>query len=244
MRYWETSPDKDTDEFDPLCHEICALYEDAQILKEAGTHLVSCDEKTGIQALERNAPTLPMKKKHVEYQEFEYTRHGTCCLIANFQVQTGQVFRCSLGNTRTEEDFVHHIENTVAYDPDGSWIFIVDQLNTHRSEGLVLFVAEQEGLDLDLGIKGKEGILHTMKTRMAFLTDPTRRIRFVYTPRHASWLNQIELWFSILVRRLLKRTNCKSVEQLKQRILAFIEYFNQTMAKPFKWTYKGKPLHV
>ena len=185
-----------------------------------------------------------MKSGYVEYQEFEYTRHGTCCLIANFYVATGEVLCPTLGETRTEQDFVAHIEQTVANDPDAHWIFIVDQLNTHRSEGLVHFVAHKEHLDINLGVKGKEGILHTMKTRMAFLTDPARRIRFVYTPRHASWLNQIELWFSILVRRLLKRANCQSVDQLKQRILAFIDYFNQTMAKPFKWTYKGKPLHV
>ena len=162
----------------------------------------------------------------------------------NFHVATGKVLDSTLGKTRTEEDFVHHIDHTLANDKQASWIFIVDQLNTHRSEGLVRLVAKQEHMDMALGVKGKSGILHTMKTRQAFLTDPSHRIRFVYTPRHASWLNQVELWFSILVRRLLKRANCQSVDHLKQRILAFIDYFNQTMAKPFKWTYKGKPLHV
>ena len=81
-----------------------------------------------------------------------------------------------------------------------------------------------------------------MITRATFLSDETHRIRFVYVPKHTSWLNQIEIWFSILVRRLLKRGSFTSVEQLSQRILAFIDYFNQTMAKPLKWTYMGKPL--
>ena len=79
---------------------------------------------------------------------------------------------------------------------------------------------------------------------MAFLQDVSHRIRFVYTPKHTSWLNQIELWFSILVRRLLKQGSFSSVYELKERILAFIEYFNCTMAKPFKWTYKGCPLQI
>ena len=64
----------------------------------------------------------------------------------------------------------------------------------------------------------------------------------MYTPKHTSWLNQIELWFSILVRRLLKRASFTSEEDLKERVLAFIEYFNRTMAKPFKWTYTGRAL--
>lgn len=220
------------------------MYEQAKTLQDNGTHLVSCDEKTGIQALARNAPTLAMKPGCVERQEFEYTRHGTCCLIANFHVATGKVLDSTLGKTRTEEDFADHIEQTIKPDEKARWLFIVDQLNTHRSERLVRLVAARENPEIDLGVKGKEGILHTMKTRMAFLTDPSHRIRFIYTPRHASWLNQVELWFSILVRRLLKRASCTSVDELKQHIRAFIDYFNQTMAKPFKWTYMGKPLQI
>jgi hypothetical protein len=204
----------------------------------------SCDEKTGIQALERAQPTKPTIPGKPALIEYEYIRHGTQALIANLEVATGQCCTPSIGDTRTEADFVAHIQQTVAQDPEGTWIFIVDQLNTHRSESLVRFVAQACGFEGDLGIKGKEGILQSMSTRAAFLQDASHRIRFVYTPIHTSWLNQIEIWFSILVRRLLKRNSFSSVNELRERILAFIDYFNKTMAKPFKWTYAGRPLQV
>jgi len=205
-------------------------------------HIVSTDEKTGIQANERAHPTRPMKPGLVERVEFEYIRHGTQTLIANFEVATGHVMAPSVGPTRTEEDFVSHVERTITCDPTAEWIFIVDRLNTHQSESLVRFVAHQCGMDVELGVKGKAGILESMPVRRAFLHDPTHRIRFVYTPKHTSWLNQVEIWFGILVRRLLKRGSFTSVMELRQRMLAFIEYFNKTMAKPFKWTYAGRPL--
>ncbi len=198
---------------------------------------------TGIQALERVALTKPMRPGLVERQEFEYKRHGTQSLIANFDVVTGQVVAPSLGPTRTEADFARHIGQTIATDPEGVWVFVVDQLNTHQSETLVRLVAAQCGLTEELGVKGERGILHSMATRAAFLSDATHRIQFVYVPKHTSWLNQIEIWFSILVRRVLKRGNFHSTEELRERILAFIAYFNQT-AKPFRWTYTGRPLVI
>jgi transposase len=205
-------------------------------------HVVSTDEKTGMQANERSHPTRPMLPGLVERREFEYIRHGTQTLMANMEVATGKVIAPSISPTRTEEDFMVHIERTIALAPDAEWIFIVDQLNTHQSESLVRLVAEQCGLATELGVKGKSGVLESMVTRTAFLQEPSHRIRFVYTPKHTSWLNQVEVWFGILVRRLLKRASFSSVEDLRQRVLAFIDYFNKTMAKPFKWTYAGRPL--
>lgn len=205
---------------------------------------MSTDEKSGIQALERKQPTRPMRPGQVELQEFEYVRHGTQTVIANLEVATGQVVAPSVGPTRTEADFVAHIEQTIETDPEGEWIFIVDRLNIHQSESLVKLVARRCEIQEELGQKGQSGILKSMATRAEFLQDPSHRIRLVYTPKHTSWLNQIELWFSILVRRLLKRGSFGSVKELRERIMAFIGYFNQTLAKPFKWTYKGRPLTI
>ncbi len=234
----------DPEQFDREVTAVCELYEKAAELQAQGVHLVSTDEKTGIQALERKHPTRPPRPGLVERREYEYIRHGTLTLIANFEVARGQVVTPSLGPTRTEEDFAAHMAQTVTRDPDGTWVFIVDQLNIHKSETLVRWVVNACHLNVELGLKGETGILQSMETRAAFLQDPTHRIRFVYTPLHTSWLNQVEIWFSILVRRLLKRGNFTSVDDLKQRILDFIAYFNQTMAKPFKWTYAGRPLTV
>jgi transposase len=177
-----------------------------------------------------------------EAREFEYLRHGTQALIANFEVATGKILSPTVGDTRTERDFVGHIRATVATDPEGEWVFVMDQLNTHKSAGLVGLVAELCGMDGDLGMKGQSGTLKDMESRAAFLQDASHRVRIVYTPKHCSWLNQIEIWFGTLTRRLLKRGEFTSKEALKQRILAFIEFFNQTLAKPFRWTYIGKPL--
>lgn len=204
---------------------------------------MSTDELTGVQALEPTQPGLPMAPGKVERREFEYIRHGTLSFILSRDVVTGAIVAPYAGPTRTEADFAAHVQAVVATDPTVTcWHFVCDNLNTHQSETLVRWVAIASDLAIELGEKGKSGILHSQQSRAAFLRDPTHRIVFHYTPKHCSWLNQIEIWLSILTRKLLKRGAFRSLDELKAKVLAFIAYYNRTMAKPFKWTYQGKPL--
>jgi len=243
VKQWIHTPIEDEEAFNEEVKTVCDIYANAIELNETGVHVISCDEKSGMQALEREI--TPMTPIHVERQDNSYKRHGTQCLIANFDVATGKILSPTLQETRTEKDFEKHIRETINSDPEAPWVFVVDQLNTHKSESLVVLVATLCGLtNIDLGIKGKKGILKNMETRKVFLSNPEHRIRFIYTPKHTSWLNQVEIWFSILVRRLLTRLSVKSTAELKEKVLDFIHYFNQTMAKPFKWTYRGRVLQA
>ena len=198
-----------------------------------------------MQALEPVAPNKGVKPGLIERREFEYRRHGTLALLAGMDVVTGKITPL-ISETRTERDFACWLKQTLKSDAGArGWHIVVDNLNTHMSESAVRVIAAIEGTSLEeLDVKGKSGILKSMKTRSTYLSDPLHKVVFHSTPKHASWLNQIEIWFSILVRRFLKRNGFASKEELRNRLDAFIVFFNKTMAKPFKWTYRGRPLQA
>jgi transposase len=244
-RYWLNTTEKDPEQFQAQVQIVCACYHDApQLYFHHDTHTISVDEMTGIQALERMATTLPMKPGRTERREFEYKRNGTLTLIGNFHVVMGELIAPTLGPTRTEADFASHIEQTIELDPEARYVFVLDNLNTHCSATLVELVARWCGLEDDLGKKGMRGVLKSMKSRQEFLSEQSHRIRFVYTPKHSSWLNQIEIVFGVIMRKVVRRGRFTSVDDLRTKLLAFIDYFNQVFAKPFKWTYTGRPLQT
>ena len=244
-RYWLNTTEKDPQRFEAQVKTVCDTYRAAPDLERTQhTHTVCVDEMTGLQALERNAPTLPMIAGKRALIEFEYTRNGTLCLIGNFVVTTGELLRPTIGPTRTEADFASHIEQTVAIDPEGSWVFVVDNLNIHCSESLVKLVAKACEVTEELGKKGTRGVLKSVASRQAFLSESSHRIRFVYLPKHSSWLNQIEVIFGVIMRKVIRRGSFTSVKDLRSKLLKFIEYFNHVFAKPFQWTYTGRPLRA
>lgn len=242
-RYWLNPNHDNEEEFVENTKDVGEIYLEAPKAALNGRRTVSTDEKTGIQALERKYPTKSMEAGKPERIEFEYIRHGTLSLIASFDVVTGRILSPGIGETRSEQDFCRHIRQVISSDPQAKeWVFVADQLNIHKSESLVRLIDELCGLEEELGVKGKSGILKSMESRADFLKDKTHSIRFLYTPKHCSWLNQVEIWFGILTKKLLKRGNFDSKETLRDKLINFIEYFNKNMARPYRWTFNGLPL--
>ena len=240
--YWLNPNIEDDEVFKKEVNNVCDTYHQATERAKDNVITVSVDEKTGIQALERISPTKPMKQGVIEKREFEYKRHGTLSLTPSFNVVTGQIMQHRIAETRGEIDFYEHIKETVALSPESGGVFVADQLNVHKSESLVRYIAKHCGITDELGVKGKSGILKSIASRQAFLTDESHRIRFVFTPKHCSWLNQVEIWFGILSRKLLNRGDFNSMDDLRNKMERFIDYFNKNLAKPLKWTYKDKAL--
>lgn len=208
---------------------------------------MSVDEKTGIQALERFVQQAPPSKGGHQRKEFEYKRNGTTCLMAALDVAKGKIVNQRIHPTRKEEDFLQFVKKTVdRYPSTDEAIFLCDQLNTHMSESLVRYIAEMTDFEGDLGKKGKVGILKSMPSRAAFLETEAHRVRFVYTPKHCSWLNPVENWFAKLDRHIIKNGNFLSVKELENKIKAYIEFYNRCLIKPLNWKFKGffknKPL--
>jgi transposase len=242
-RYWLNTTEKDPVRFQGQVETVCDTYREAPVLERTrNTHTVCVDEMTGIQALERIAATKPMIAGKPARIEFEYERHGTLTLIGNFRVTTGELMAPTIGPTRTEADFASHIEQTMATDPGASWVFVTDNLNIHCSETLVQVVAEACAITEPLGKKGVRGVLRSVASRQAFLSESSHRVRFVYTPKHSSWLNQIEVVFGVIMRKVVRRGSFTSVKDLRDKLMNFIEYFNRVFAHPFRWTYTGRPL--
>jgi transposase len=239
---WCFTTEKDKELFDEQVRQVCDVYLNASALSVAqGTHTVCVDEMTGLQANERRAPSqLPMPGQ-IGKRECQYTRHGTLSLTGSWDVVAGQLIERTIAKTRTAEEFAAHILKTIQSDPNGRWEFVMDNLNTHSGEPIVRAVAKLLEIDEStLGDKKRrKGILGSEASRKKFLTDESHRIRFVFIPKHGSWLNQIEMVFGVIARRVMRNGNFTGLEDLESQLHQFIDYFNRTFAKAINWKYDG-----
>ena len=236
--YWIHPKIEDEREFVSRLEEIGKTYK-AAMQPNSELNVSSSDEKTGIQAL-YHLKVEAMKPGRDQRKDPEYKRNGTTTLIASRDVKTGKINAFSLGKTRKEEDFLEHVKEIVATDPTGEHVIICDQLNTHKSVSLVEWVAGQIGFIGELGVKKVSGILKSMDSRMAFLENKGHRIRFLYTPKHCSWMNQIENWFGVLHSKVISRGEFCSVGKLEDKIKVFIMYYNSCMVRPMNWKSEGE----
>lgn len=243
-KYWCFTTEKDRELFQAQVEEVCQTYLNARSAYEHdNTRTICVDEMTSLQANEHRAETKRARPSQVAKSECQYTRHGTLSLTGSWDVVEGQMVHTTIDQTRDSDDFAKHIANTIETAPNANWIVVVDNLNTHLGEPIVRLVAKLLGIGQGtLGDKKKRrGILGSMKSRREFLTDPSHRIRFVFIPKHSSWLNQIEVVFGIIGRRVMRHGSFSSKDDLREKLTTFIDYFNETFAKPFNWTYTGRP---
>ena len=231
--YWLNSHDPD---FEAKAKEVCKLYVDAPRLYQQGRLVLCSDEKTGMQVLDRPDPTRPARPGHPEKREFEYIRLGTRTLIGTFCVPTGEVV-WDLGQTRTSLDFRAHVLRVAAhYRSFKGFDWVVDNLNTHVSLEPCEVAAYLNGVAFE------PKSLATMAQRQAFLGTPGRKHVFHYVPKHGSWLNQVELFFSVLSRQFLRRGDFGSVREFEERLRSYLDEYNREKAHPYRWTYTGEPL--